>query len=226
VPRGKDDKRRRSGRPKQARTSSSTPNDGPVAAVAGESSSEGAGDSSSDARDTGAPVSRSAAGGAEREVKDRLPVDVAVTEATSFLDGLLDRLAIDASVTIDVTDDGDLEAAISGSGLGRLIGPRGAMVRAVEELVRTRLQHAADGGSTPKLRLDVGGYRQLRRDTIVAVTDETIEAVRASGTPHVVDVVVAGERKTVHDRVGESGDGLTTRSEGEDPQRRVVVLPA
>lgn len=157
--------------------------------------------------------------------RPRLDASIAVTEATAFLQDVVARFGLTATVVVVVNDDGDLEASVDGTGLGKLIGPRGGMIRATEELVRTRLQHAADGGSTPKLRLDIGGYRQLRRDTIVSIADEAIAAVRETGVARVLDVVMAGERKAVHDRVGEVAHDLTTRSEGEDPQRRVMVLP-
>jgi len=162
-----------------------------------------------------------------RPVDDRPRLDaaIAVTEATAFLQDFVARFGLTATVVVAVNDEGDLEASVDGTGLGKLIGPRGGMIRATEELVRTRLQHAADGGSTPKLRLDIGGYRQLRRDTIVSIADEAIAAVRETGVARVLDVVMAGERKAVHDRVGEVAHDLTTRSEGEDPQRRVMVLP-
>lgn len=213
-PRSKDDRRRRGGRQKSDRpAATSTP-------VADSAPKPPVKESRGETRAAAKPESRK-----ESPAAERLATDVAINEATAFLQALIERFGLTADVIVEPNDDGDLEAAVTGSNLGRLIGPRGAMVRAVEELVRTRLQHAADGGSTPRLRLDIGGYRDLRRSTILEVTDEAMDAVRSSGTPHVLDVVLAGERKAVHDRVGEAGD-LTTRSEGEDPNRRVVVLPA
>lgn len=223
-PRVKDDRRRRNGKkdPKKDRpagSASATSSDEPSTPAKQTARSEPA------RRDPKPPASPSRRDGPD-PTRDRLPTDVAETEAKQFLTDLVDRFGVSASVEVSVNDDGDLEGSVVGTSLGRLIGPRGAMIRAVEELVRTRLQHAADGGSTPKFRLDIGGYRQLRRDTISDITAETIEAVRTTGQAHVLDVVLAGERKVVHDRVGEEASDLTTRSEGEDPQRRVMVLPA
>jgi len=155
-----------------------------------------------------------------------MPTADAASASADFVRQLLDELGIAGDVATSVTDDGDVEVSVSGSGLGRLIGPRGAMIRVVEELCRTRLQHLAAGGSTPRVRVDVGGYREIRRATLEALVDEAIETVRTTGGPVTLDVVQSSERKVVHDRVGETATDLTTRSEGEDPTRRVVVEPA
>lgn len=156
----------------------------------------------------------------------RLASDIAATEAEAFLEGVLSTFGATATISITVDDDGDLSAEVAGDGLGRLIGPRGGVISAIEELTRTRLQHVASGGSTPRFRLDIGGYRSSRRPNLEILVDEVIEKVRSSGEPHVLDVVLAGERKLVHDRVAETASDLRTHSEGEDPVRRVVLSPA
>ncbi len=156
----------------------------------------------------------------------RLASDIAATESEAFLQGLLDSFGATATITITVDEEGDLSAELVGDGLGRLIGPRGGVISAIEELTRTRLQHVASGGSTPRFRLDIGGYRASRRPNLEVLVDEVIEKVRTSGQPHVLDVVLAGERKLVHDRVAETATDLRTHSEGEDPVRRVVLSPA
>ncbi|MCB1284137.1 MAG: Jag N-terminal domain-containing protein [Microthrixaceae bacterium] len=159
----------------------------------------------------------------EREAAERLDSNVAVAEATTFLEGILQTFGVEGTITMSVDDAGDLSAEINGSGLGRLIGPRGGVISAIEELTRTRLQHVASGGPTPRFKVDVGGYRAQRRTNLERFVDDVIVKVRESGQPHVLDVVMSGERKLVHDRVGEQADDLTTHSEGEDPVRRVVV---
>ena len=159
----------------------------------------------------------------EREAAERLDSNVAVAEATTFLEGILQTFGVEGTITMSVDDAGDLSAEINGSGLGRLIGPRGGVISAIEELTRTRLQHVASVGPTPLFKVDVGGYRAQRRTNLERFVDDVIVKVRESGQPHVLDVVMSGERKLVHDRVGEQADDLTTHSEGEDPVRRVVV---
>lgn len=156
----------------------------------------------------------------------RLASDIASTEAEAFLQGVLDTFGATATITITIDEEGDLSAEVDGNDLGRLIGPRGGVISAIEELTRTRLQHVASGGSTPRFRLDIGGYRASRRPNLEVLVDEVIEKVRTTGQPHVLDVVLAGERKLVHDRVAETATDLRTHSEGEDPVRRVVLSPA
>lgn len=217
APRGKDERRKRTAKPKADRSGAGTERGSSDKPSEAPTPQQVATETPQRQRETRPP----------RDVSDRprLDIDVASREASTFLEDFIRRFGITGEVTMNSTDEGDLEASVSGEQLGRLIGPRGGMIRALEELTRTRLQHVADGGSTPKLRLDVGGYRQMRRDEIQAIADETIEMVRSTGKPHVLNVVMAGERKVVHDRVGEVAHDLSTQSEGEDPQRRVVVLP-
>jgi spoIIIJ-associated protein len=156
----------------------------------------------------------------------RLASDVAERESVAFLQGILDTFGATGEITVTIDDEGDLSAEIAGEQLGRLIGPRGGVISAIEELTRTRLQHVASGGSTPRFRLDIGAYRASRRPNLELLVDDVIEKVRSTGQPHVLDVVLAGERKLVHDRVAETATDLQTHSEGEDPVRRVVLSPA
>lgn len=157
---------------------------------------------------------------------ERLDSAVAARESQEFIEGVLSKFGATATVSVTVDEDGDVSADVTGEQLGRLIGPRGGVISAIEELTRTRLQHVAAGGSTPRFRLDIGGYRASRRPNLELLVDDVVERVRSTGRPHVLDVVVAGERKLVHDRIGATAPDLATHSEGEDPDRRVVVTPA
>ena len=156
----------------------------------------------------------------------RLDSEIAKSESEAFLQGLLDSFGATATIEITLDEVGDLSAELQGSDLGRLIGPRGGVIAAIEELTRTRLQHVASGGSTPRFKLDIGEYRASRRPNLELLVDDVVEKVRSTGQPHVLDVVLAGERKLVHDRVAETAPDLRTHSEGEDPVRRVVLSPA
>lgn len=153
----------------------------------------------------------------------RLDSEIARRESEAFLKELMDRFGVTGTIEIEIDEAGDLSATISGDSLGRLIGPRGGVISAIEELARTRLQHVASGGSTPRFKLDVGEYRASRRTNLEGLVDEVIEKVRSTGQAHVLDVVLAGERKLVHDRVAEVAADVSTHSEGEDPVRRVVL---
>lgn len=162
----------------------------------------------------------------DRDDAPALSVEDASADITSFLDEFTKRFEVDADVSIEISDEGELMVALTGNQLGRLIGPKGAMMTALEELCRTRLQHRAAGGDRPRLRLDVGGYREARRENLRQLVAKTVEDVRTTGTPHIIDVVNASERKVIHDTVAETASDMTTSSEGEDPVRRVVIATA
>ena len=140
-----------------------------------------------------------------------------------FLRGLIGEFGLTAEVTVVVDEEGGLQGSVAGDQLGTLIGPKGGLMHALEELCRTRLQHLADGGSSPRFRLDVGNYRELRRENLAAFVGDVVQQVRDTGRPHVLDVLTSAERKLVHDTVGEFED-VSTRSEGEEPNRRVAVV--
>lgn len=215
-PRPKDDRRRRSSREKgKSGTSESTK----PAAKATEP------DAPTQAAEAPVTPRNQAAAAAPAVERPSMDATAAADAAKSFVTELLHQMGLEGGVVASVNDDGDIDVEVTGTGLGRLIGPRGGMIRVVEELCRTRLQHLAAGGSTPRVRVDVGGYRSIRRETLLALVDETIAEVRSAGEPRVLDVVTASERKLVHDRVSETADDVTTRSEGEDPTRRVVLSP-
>lgn len=162
----------------------------------------------------------------QRDDREQLALPVAIDATTEFLQQLVDKFGVTAEVNVVEEPEGEIMARVEGDQLGRLIGPAGGMVSALEELCRTRLQHVAEGAPTPRLRVDVGGYVELRRSNLEALVDETVEKVRETGTVHVMDVVRAADRKLVHDRVGASAEDVTTKSEGEDPHRRVAIVPA
>ncbi len=155
---------------------------------------------------------------ATREEAEAMAADV-----TEFLDGLVREFGLTATTTVVLDDEGQLQASVEGSQLGALIGPKGGMLSALEEMCRTRVQHLANGGSSPRLRLDVGGYREMRRDHLAELVADVVERVRESGRPHVLDVLSSSERKLVHDTAG-AFDGIATQSEGEEPNRRVAVV--
>ncbi|HEX4866713.1 MAG TPA: RNA-binding cell elongation regulator Jag/EloR [Acidimicrobiales bacterium] len=158
--------------------------------------------------------------------EERPPVDVDIdTQAAnvrSFLDGLLDAFDATGEVTVSVLDEDTLEATVAGDDLGLLIGPKGQTLQAVQELTRAVLQKEGPGG--PRLRLDVGGYRERRREALSRFTQQVAQQVLSTGTATSLEPMGAADRKVVHDTVNEI-DGVRTISEGEEPRRRVVLLP-
>ena len=113
---------------------------------------------------------------------------------------------------------------MTGDNLGLLVGPRGATLSAIEELVRTVVQRHT-GGHGARIHVDVGGYRAKRREALAEFTRDLAQQVLDSGREQALEPMSASDRKVVHDVVAEM-DGVTTGSEGEEPRRRVVIRPA
>jgi spoIIIJ-associated protein len=141
--------------------------------------------------------------------------------AGDYLERLLDILDVDGDIDLDVEGD-RASVAIVGGRLNDLIGPDGATLEALQEL--TRLAVAQSTGVRSRLMLDVGEYRAKRRADLTRLAGETARRVSSSGQPERLAPMNPFERKVVHDVVA-SAAGVRSESEGEEPNRRVVVLP-
>lgn len=160
----------------------------------------------------------------EPVVTERMDVEEQSEVAAEFVQGVVDGFGMDGTANVDV-DGETLTVNVAGDELGLLIGPQGATLRSLEELTRTVLQRRADGRKYHRIRVDVGGYKERRREALEAFTVELADQVRADGVARALEPMPAPDRKIVHDAVIEI-DGVDTISEGEDPRRRVVLVPA
>jgi spoIIIJ-associated protein len=145
--------------------------------------------------------------------------------AADFLEQLLDIADLDGDIDVDV--DGDRAAvAIVDSEEGRvsrrLVGSDGKVLEALQELTRLAVQAAT--GERSRLMLDVAGYRAERRAAVVTIARSAIATVKSTDERVPMDPMTAFERKVVHDEV--LAAGLVSESEGVEPQRHVVILPA
>ena len=159
---------------------------------------------------------------AEPEAQD-LDVEAQAEHAAQFAGSLVEAMGLEGSATARVEDETVL-VAIEGDGLGLLVGPQGKTLLAVEELVRAVVQHGLSGRSA-RLRVDVGGYRERRREALGAFARQVAEEVLANNLERALEPMNPPDRKVVHDAVAEI-DGVATSSEGEEPRRRVVISPA
>jgi spoIIIJ-associated protein len=141
--------------------------------------------------------------------------------AADYLEVLLDIADLDGDIDIDVEGD---RAAVSvvGEGLDRLIGNGGATLDALQEL--TRLAVHRETGVRSRLMLDVGGHRARRREELTALGAAAAQRVADSGEAERLAPMTPFERKIVHDAVA-TVDGVETESEGEEPERRIVISP-
>jgi spoIIIJ-associated protein len=141
--------------------------------------------------------------------------------AADYVEGLLDVADLDGDIDMDVEGDRALVSVV-GATLQELVGPRGEVLEALQEL--TRLAVHRQTGVRTRIMLDVGGYRARRRMELTALGRDAAEDVSRTGVARRLDPMTPFERKIIHDAVAAAG--LRSESEGEEPNRRVVVLPA
>jgi spoIIIJ-associated protein len=146
--------------------------------------------------------------------------------AADYLEGFLDTLDIAGDIDMDVEGVRPTVSVVPDpedpTALDALVGPDGKVLDALQDLAR--LAVAAQTGERSRLMLDIARYRATRREELAALTLSVVERVRADGEPVSLDAMTPFERKVVHDTVAQAG--LVSESEGEEPNRWVVVRPA
>ncbi len=150
------------------------------------------------------------------------PAQVAAT-AQTFLQGLAGALGAQASTEVTIEDE-NIEVRLNGQDLGLLVGPRGSTLQAVQDITRVVSQRRT-GDQQTRLRIDIGGYRAKRREALSRFVTQVADEVVASGTPRILEAMASADRKIVHDALHGRTD-ITTHSEGDEPNRRVVITPA
>ena len=145
--------------------------------------------------------------------------------AEEFMAGIADRFGTAVSFDRTQVDDDEIRITVSGDDLGRMVGRRGSTARALDELVRTVLQRRAGSGRNGRIRVDIGGVQARRAEALAAFSRKAAEQVRESGMEVALEPMGGSDRKIVHDVINDE-TGVDTMSEGEDPNRRVVIVPA
>ena len=143
--------------------------------------------------------------------------------AKAFLEGLLEAFDLEGDVASEELDEETVEVAVTGNDLGLLIGPKGQTLTSIQELTRTVVQRKL-GARSGRLLVDVAEYRKARRAALERFATDVAGKVRAAGVSTALEAMNPADRKVVHDTVN-GIDGVTTTSEGEEPNRRVVILP-
>ncbi len=142
--------------------------------------------------------------------------------AVAFMTGLADAFGSTATSTLTV-DGNDLDLQVAGEDLGLLIGPGGRTLIAVQDLARVAAQRKL-GDHETRLRIDISGYRERRRVALEKFATAVAEEVLSSGRSKALEPMQSADRKVVHDTI-QGIDGVTSHSDGEDPRRRVVIVP-
>jgi spoIIIJ-associated protein len=141
--------------------------------------------------------------------------------AADYIEGLLDIADLDGDIDMDVEGDRAVVSVV-GATLDELVGDEGEVLEALQEL--TRLAVHRKTGTRARLMLDVGGFRVRRRAELADLGRSVADEVTRTGEPKKLRAMSPFERKIIHDAVAVAG--LRSESEGEEPNRRVVVFPA
>ena len=144
-------------------------------------------------------------------------------EAVRFMTELVSAFGLFGIAEL-LEDGDDLEVRVHGQELGLLVGPRGTTLQAVQDLARVAAQRRL-GDHDTRLRVDVGGYRERRRVALGAFANQMADEVKSSGVARVLEPMSSADRKIIHDTLSGAA-GIATRSEGDDPYRRVIIAPA
>jgi spoIIIJ-associated protein len=145
-----------------------------------------------------------------------------VTVLRELLEGIVDSLGLDVDVRIEQSD-GTLTGSVEGEDVGLFIGRRGQTIDAVQHLA----QRIVFRGGSPDARvvIDADGYRERRAETLRSIALDAAEESLRSGQAVELDPMPASERRIVHEYLRERG-GVETHSEGEEPERYLVVEPS
>lgn len=138
-----------------------------------------------------------------------------------MVEEVLDALDLEADVEVETVGE-EIDVRIEGDDLGAFIGRHGSTIDAVQHLA----YKIAGGGraSGPRVNIDAAGYRGKRREILVRQAEEAATRAEETGQPVALDAMSAIERKVVHEHLKERG-GVETYSEGQEPDRHLVVAP-
>lgn len=188
---------------------------------ADEDSADSAGSADSadsvDESDSEDEAPRNRGGGAPQKTVEELDEEADV--AADFLEGLLDAMDLPGDLQIRILDDAAIVEVVEGDS-GALIGRRGQTLEAIQELARCSLQREFQRRT--RVRIDVEGYRERRIEKLLDKADEVIDDVLANGGSERLEPMDVFERKAVHELVA-TVDGVSSRSVGREPGRRVII---
>jgi spoIIIJ-associated protein len=152
-------------------------------------------------------------------------VEAAIGEAATCVRELLEEVAtgIGIEATVRVTEDPDgISAEFVGDDLGLLIGHHGQTIDAIQHLAyRIAFRRC---GAPLRVVIDAAGYRERRALALRAAADQAAETAIHDGRPVALEAMSALERKVVHEHLKGRHD-VETYSEGQEPDRRLVVAP-
>ena len=157
---------------------------------------------------------------ADKPKKEDTPVEQVIERVEDFLSGLVGAFGLEGEVSTNL--DGDDLMANVGVTDGVLIGPKGRTLDAVQELTRVSAQRL--GPTSARIKVDIGGYREARKVALVGFAGKAAAKAIEDNVEVVLEPMPSSDRKILHDALGEI-EGVGSRSAGNEPRRRVVVVP-
>jgi spoIIIJ-associated protein len=154
-----------------------------------------------------------------RKEQAEVEIDELVPVVRDFLSGLVTAFGLEGAVDVRVEDD-TIIADIRGEQTEALVGNRGSVLEAIHELTKTVMQRKTQ--SSARLRLDIAGYAERRRQALTIYANQLIDQVLEEGGEVMLDPMSAADRKVIHDAAA-AREGIRSYSEGEAPQRYVVL---
>jgi spoIIIJ-associated protein len=135
---------------------------------------------------------------------------------------IADGLGLEVEVEVEQTAE-VLTGRLEGQDVGLFIGRRGQTIDAVQHLAQRIVFH--DGPSPVRVVIDADGYRERRAQALRAEADDAADEVAQTGRTVELDAMPASERRVVHERLRDRDD-VATHSEGDEPDRYLVITPA
>jgi spoIIIJ-associated protein len=142
--------------------------------------------------------------------------------ARETLARILELMGLEAEVGLDPQPDGSFRLEVRGEETGLVIGRQGSTINALQYLVGLMTHHRV--GHRVRVIVDTGGYREQREETLRNLAHEFAQQVKETGQEAVLDALHSYERRIIHTALADDPD-VTTYSEGEEPDRRVVISP-
>jgi spoIIIJ-associated protein len=194
------------------------------AGSAGAAAREGSRNGSSGGPSSGKGSQRSTEAKETEDMAEGMTLEEQGEVGRAFLVGLLSEFGVEGSVECRLLDEDTVEVAANGEDLGILVGPRGSTLSALQDITRAVVQRQCPS-RTDRILVDVAGYRERRSAALTRFSVQIAEEVLSSGQEKALEAMSPADRKTVHDAINEIS-GVVTRSEGEDPNRYIVIAPA
>jgi spoIIIJ-associated protein len=155
----------------------------------------------------------------EKPMEQAAPTQEQADVVREFLEGLVAAFGLEGTVEVSIEDE-TIVANVVGDQTEAMVGPRGSVIEAIHEITKTVILRRTDSGA--RVRLDIAGHADRRRQALGIYANQLIAQVLGEGGEVVLEPMSAADRKVIHDAVS-GHEGVRSYSEGESPRRYVVI---